>query len=75
MILTVENTASGIRETDFENMFERFYRGDQSRSRETGGHGIGLSVARAIARAHGGDICASGEAGKRIIMTVTLTGK
>lgn len=46
----------GIPEAELERVFEPFYRIEGSRSRETGGVGLGLSVARDIARAHGGEL-------------------
>jgi signal transduction histidine kinase len=54
--LTVWNTGEGIPDGDRGKIFERFYRVDQSRARERGGAGLGLSLAREIARAHGGDL-------------------
>jgi len=54
--LTVENAGSSIREQDRERIFERFYRVDESRSRDVEGAGLGLSLAREIARAHGGEL-------------------
>ena len=57
VLLTVENdTADKIDQKSFEHIFERFYRIDSSRNSETGGHGIGLSLAYAIVTAHGGKI-------------------
>lgn len=54
--VTVANSGSMIPLRDRERIFERFYRVDPSRSRETEGAGLGLSLAREIARAHGGDL-------------------
>jgi heavy metal sensor kinase len=54
--LTVCNTGPAIRPEDRTRIFERFYRIDKSRSREVDGTGLGLSLAREIARAHGGDL-------------------
>jgi heavy metal sensor kinase len=55
-VITVANSGSPIPEQDREPIFERFYRIDPSRSRRTEGTGLGLSLAREIARAHGGDL-------------------
>lgn len=55
-VLTVSNTGAPIRDPDKGKIFERFYRAGQSRSREIEGSGLGLSLAREIAKAHGGDL-------------------
>jgi two-component system sensor histidine kinase BaeS len=62
--LEVADTGSGIPEAALPFVFERFYRVDPSRSRETGGAGLGLAIARKIVEAHGGRIGASSEAGR-----------
>jgi signal transduction histidine kinase len=70
--ITVSDTGIGIPENDLPHIFERFYRTDKSRSRSTGGAGIGLTIAAAIVRAHGGSIEA--ESGKEVgsVFKVTL---
>lgn len=55
LTISVRDTGPGIPAADLERVFERFYRGDPSRSRDTGGTGLGLAIVRAVARAHGGD--------------------
>lgn len=54
--IRVLDEGPGISETDLERAFEPFFRGEASRSRDTGGTGLGLGIARNIARAHGGDL-------------------
>ena len=54
-IVEVDDEGPGVSEIDKERVFEPFYRGEPSRSRETGGAGLGLAVVRSIARGHGGD--------------------
>ena len=53
-ILEVEDTGVGIPSRDLDKVFERFYRVDPARSRETGGTGLGLSIVRHVAESHGG---------------------
>ncbi|MBC9782971.1 HAMP domain-containing histidine kinase [Heliobacterium chlorum] len=57
--LSVSDTGTGIAPADIPFVFERFYRGDKSRTRLKGGSGIGLALVKAIAIAHGGDVSIS----------------
>lgn len=52
----VRDSGEGIHPEDLRNVFESFYRGEKSRSRATGGAGLGLAIARGIIHAHGGEI-------------------
>lgn len=60
--LSVSDTGIGMNPVDRAHAFERFYRADTARSRSTGGMGLGLSIARSIAKAHGGSIAAKAAA-------------
>ena len=55
-VIDIDDEGPGIPEEELDRVFEPFYRLERSRSRETGGTGLGLSVVRSIARAHGGDV-------------------
>lgn len=67
--LSVYNTCEPIRQTDLAHLFDRFYRADKSRNSRTGGHGIGLSVAKAIVTAHKGTISAASADGHSLTIT------
>jgi signal transduction histidine kinase len=69
-VIKVKDTGIGISDQDLPRIFERFYRCDQSRSEA--GTGLGLSLARAIARAHGGDITAESRPGEGSTFTAPL---
>ncbi|MGP4007702.1 sensor histidine kinase [Streptomyces sp. 4N124] len=56
VVIEVKDTGSGIRQEDLPRVFDRFWRAEQSRSRRTGGSGLGLSIVRQLVRAHGGDV-------------------
>ncbi len=62
--ISVTDTGEGIPAEELSNIFERFYRIDKSRSRATGGHGLGLTIAKRLIEAHGGKIEVQSELGK-----------
>lgn len=68
--IRVINTGDPIPEEDREKIFERFYRGDSSRSREGNHYGLGLAIAKKIAQLHHGDIEAISEAGDTVFHIV-----
>lgn len=73
--LTVYNTTQEIEKEGLEHLFERFYRADPSRNSQKSGYGIGLSVAKAIAKAHRGEIRAVSKDGHSLTITVTIPVK
>ncbi|MFM9844697.1 MAG: ATP-binding protein [Dongiaceae bacterium] len=72
IIVTIDDNGPGIPEEQLDRVFRPFYRLDSSRSRDTGGTGLGLAVARAVFRAHGGDVLLSNRNGQGLRATVTL---
>lgn len=72
VVVEVADTGEGIAPADLPRVFERFYRGEKSRSRATGGAGLGLAIARGIVEAHGGYIWVESapEHGTRIRFTL-----
>ena len=70
VVLTEENDVEGMTQGGQKQLFDRFYRGDQSRSSQKPGYGIGLSMAQSITAAHGGKIDAVSKDGKSLTITV-----
>jgi signal transduction histidine kinase len=70
--VSVSDTGDGIRAEDLPYLFDSFYRGDKSRSRSTGGAGLGLAISKGIVQAHGGEIKVRSEAGRGSQFTFTL---
>lgn len=72
LIVTVADSGPGIPERDIPHLFDPFFRGDESRNPETGGVGLGLTIARRIMRAHGGDLRAENRREGGAIFTLRL---
>ncbi|TVM17672.1 hypothetical protein DPQ33_08510 [Oceanidesulfovibrio indonesiensis] len=72
IVITVRDHGIGIPEEAVDRLFEPFFRVDESRTRESGGYGLGLSLCQAIVRAHGGDIAIESRPGAGTTITVTL---
>jgi signal transduction histidine kinase len=70
--LKIKDTGIGIDKEHMESIFQRFYRVDSSRSRMTGGSGIGLTITKAIVEAHGGTIEVQSKVGEGTEFTVTI---
>jgi signal transduction histidine kinase len=71
LVFTVEDTGPGIAAQDLPHLFTPLYRGESSRNRQTGGTGLGLTIARRILQAHGGDLtAANGPSGGAIFMGI-----
>ncbi len=70
--VSVADTGEGISAENLPNIFERFYRVDKSRTRATGGSGLGLTIAKRLVEAHGGKIEVQSELGKGSRFSFTL---
>ncbi len=71
-VLTVQDTGSGITAEDLPHVFERFWRAEKSRSRRTGGSGLGLSIVRQFVEAHEGTVTVDSEPAKGCVFTIRL---
>jgi signal transduction histidine kinase len=70
--VSIRDYGLGIAPKDQTRVFEPFYRVDKSRGRDTGGYGLGLSLAKKIMAAHGGDIFLTSEPGQGSTFTLQL---
>ena len=68
----VSDSGPGLPTEELERVFERFYRADESRSRASGGVGLGLSIVTAVAEAHGGAVSAKSPAGEGATFRIVL---
>ena len=71
-VLEIADTGVGIPQEDLPHVFDRFYRVDKARSRDTGGTGLGLSIVQQIVRLHAGSVTVQSESGKGTTFTVQL---
>ncbi|MFF0156301.1 sensor histidine kinase [Streptomyces sp. NPDC005263] len=74
VLLEVTDTGTGIEADDLPYVFDRFWRAEKSRSRRTGGSGLGLPIVRHLVAAHGGSVEAASEPGKGSVFTLRLPG-
>lgn len=76
LVIEIRDSGPGIPPDRLEQVFDPFFRLEASRSLETGGHGLGLSIARSIVRAHGGDIHLANRRGGGLsaVLTVPMAG-
>jgi two-component system, OmpR family, sensor histidine kinase SenX3 len=70
--ITISDQGLGIPEAELDRIFERFYRLDPARSRDTGGTGLGLSIVKHVAASHGGDIVVWSEPGQGSSFTLRI---
>ena len=68
--LTVENQGKPIPKEDLQRIFDRYYRTDASRSRDTGGFGLGLAIAKTVAEKHGGSITAESDENRTVFTLI-----
>lgn len=72
VVIRVADDGPGVPEADLANLFEPFFRVDRSRSRKTGGYGLGLSICKRIVEAHGGEISVRNRSPRGAKFTIRL---
>jgi len=72
VVIEIADNGSGIASDDLPKVFDRFWRADKSRSRRTGGSGLGLPITRQLIEAHGGTVTAASVPGRRTVFTIRL---
>jgi len=72
VVIRVSDDGVGIPEGDLERVFEPFFRVDRSRSKSTGGYGLGLSICKRVMEAHGGNIAVERQTGRGVSFILTF---
>src|SRR6266511_2600105 len=72
VVLEVADTGEGIPAKELPRIFERFYRVDKARARQTGGTGLGLAIVRHVAESHGGTVAVESKVGRGTTFSVTI---
>jgi signal transduction histidine kinase len=72
VLVSIADTGEGIAPEHLPHIFDRFYRADQARSRESGGVGLGLAIVKEIVTGHGGEIAVKSEVSKGTLFTIRL---
>ncbi|MCY9659504.1 HAMP domain-containing sensor histidine kinase [Paenibacillus chondroitinus] len=75
IIVSIQDTGSGIPAEELKHIFERFYRVDRSRSRNTGGTGLGLAIVKQLVELHGGEVWVESQIGKGSTFSFSLPMK
>jgi signal transduction histidine kinase len=72
VLVSVCDTGEGISPEDLPHVFDRFYRADRSRARQTGGYGLGLAIVKQLVQAHGGTVTVESQLGQGSVFKFTL---
>ncbi|MCM2422634.1 HAMP domain-containing sensor histidine kinase [Streptomyces sp. RKAG293] len=75
LLIEVADTGTGIDPADLPHVFDRFWRAEKSRSRQTGGSGLGLSIVRKLVEAHGGTVSVASTPGSGTVFTLCLPAR